>query len=78
MRFKHAIKLSDKQTEYDFTNREVKPVPEIYEWLKKTLGKRAVYSSKWGWKGRWRLSNSCVIFIHKQDAMLFKLRWGGQ
>lgn len=57
------------------------PRSDVQDWLKKTLGHRGIYSSKWGWRGRWSVSSRSTYglfsFARKQDAVMFKLRWGG-
>lgn len=54
---------------------------EIRTWLKEHVGKEMHYSSKWGWKGNWRVSEAngkpCFMFASKSHATLFKLTWGG-
>lgn len=58
------------------------PQRDVELWLKTNLGKRGVYSSRWGWKGRWTVSHratfSLFSFANKRDAVLFKLTWGGR
>jgi hypothetical protein len=57
------------------------PRMDVQQWMLGSMGKRAIYSSKWGWKGRWSVSGrgtfSLFSFASKSDAVLFKLRWGG-
>lgn len=57
------------------------PRADINVWLKNTLGKRGMFSSKWGWQGRWSVSHRSTFalfsFMQKSDAVLFKLTWGG-
>lgn len=62
-------------------NDDYHPRSDVADWLRATMGKRGVYSSKWGWKGRWTVSSrvtfSLFSFANQSDAVLFKLRWGG-
>ena len=54
---------------------------EMRSWLKAHVGKEMHYSSKWGWKGTWRITEAdgqpCFLFASKSHATLFKLTWGG-
>jgi hypothetical protein len=56
---------------------------DIASWLEKNIGKKAIYSSKWGWKGRWTIitkdnSDWHFCFTRPRDALLFKMTWAGQ
>lgn len=54
---------------------------EVKNWLLAHVGKEMTYSSKWGWKGSWRILriDGCAHFgfADPKKAMLFKLAWIG-
>lgn len=55
---------------------------DVLDWLEKHRGKQGHYSSKHGWKGKWLAvgmgNESRFRFLNGDDAMLFKLTWGGK
>ena len=77
---KHQVQ-ADPALAYMGWSNDYHPRRDVAEWLKANMGKRAVFSSKWGWKGRWSVSHrstySLFSFSKQSDAVLFKLAWGG-
>jgi hypothetical protein len=59
----------------------MRATPEVREWLLSKVGKEMIYSSKWGWKGQWRMTivdgRNHFAFADPKKAMMFKLVWGG-
>lgn len=55
---------------------------DVLAWLTANVGKPGHYSSKHGWKGRWRTYDggihSVFYFTLLKHALLFKLTWGGK
>lgn len=78
MEFK--VKTSVDFMSYNGTSSVVRN--DVRSWLEEKFGKAGYYSSKHGWKGRWistGLGNySLFRFKNANDAVLFKLTWGGQ
>ncbi len=78
---KHKVMADPDLAFRDFNGNTYYPRTDVAEWLRKTMGKRGVFSSKWGWKGRWsvthRVTESIFSFEKQSDAVMFKLRWGG-
>lgn len=61
---------------------------DIKDWLLENIGRAAIYSSRWGWKGKWFVRSRSVkdrtisdfwqvCFFNKEDAIRFKLAWQG-
>jgi len=78
MEFK--VKTSMDFMSYDGVSSAVRQ--DVRMWLEGKFGKAGHYSSKYGWKGRWistGMGNHCLFrFKNANDAVLFKLTWGGQ
>lgn len=59
----------------------MRPGYEVKQWLLANVGKEMVYSSKWGWKGQWRMEqkDGCnyFVFADPKKAVMYKLVWGG-
>lgn len=59
----------------------MRPSEAVEQWLLANVGKEMVFSSKWGWKGKWRAVRinglNHFAFADPKKAMMYKLVWSG-